>query len=126
MPPRISITKIFTFEAAHSLPNHRGKCRRPHGHSYKLEVTLAGPLKTRGSSQGMVMDFADVSRLVKREIITQWDHHSLNDLFSFPTTAENLALEAFRRLKAANLPVVRVRLWETTTSYAEVNAHDME
>lgn len=73
----------------------------------------------------MVMDFADVSKVVKREIITPWDHQSLNDLFSFPTTAENLALEAFRRLRAAKLTVTRVRLWETATSYAEVESHDM-
>lgn len=115
-----SITKSFTFEAAHQLHKHNGKCARLHGHSYRLEVTVAGELISEGSSEGMVMDFGDLSKIVDREIIEQWDHRFLNDLLDFPTTAELLAGEIFRRLKNVNTPVVRVRLWETAKAFATV------
>src|SRR5260370_40846854 len=51
------ITKIFRFEAAHNLPGHRGKCAHLHGHSYRLEATLRGPLKNvpQQSDHGMVV-----------------------------------------------------------------------
>ncbi len=60
------ITREFTFEACHHLPGHRGKCRRPHGHSYRLQISLRGPiLNTPGeSSDGMVMDFDDLKQIV--------------------------------------------------------------
>ncbi|WP_218032189.1 6-pyruvoyl trahydropterin synthase family protein [Dictyobacter kobayashii] len=65
------ITKEFAFEAAHHLPNHRGKCRRPHGHSYRLQISLRGPiLQAPGeSSDGMVMDFDDLKSIVNATII---------------------------------------------------------
>ena len=115
----LSITKQFRFEAAHSLPNHLGKCRNLHGHSYLIEVTVSGPAAASGPSEGMVMDFGDLSKVVEAEIISKWDHQFLNDILPFATTAENLAAECFRRLEAAKLPVSRVRLWETAKSYAE-------
>ena len=61
------ITKIFRFESAHHLPGHHGKCARPHGHSYRLEVTIHGPIKhaPEESDYGMVMDFGDLSQIVK-------------------------------------------------------------
>jgi len=53
---RISIVRRYRFEAAHTLPWHPGKCSRTHGHSYVLEVQVAGELDNRG----VVMDFAEV------------------------------------------------------------------
>ena len=117
---KTSITKQFRFEAAHTLPNHDGKCKNLHGHSYLLEVTIAGDIQTNGPKEGMIMDFADLSKIVTQEIIDQWDHQFLNDILPFPTTAENLASECFTRITKHNIDVVSVRIWETTTSYAEV------
>ena len=117
---KTSVTKTFTFEAAHSLPDYEGPCQNVHGHSYKLEVTVTGPLQTTGSDVGMVADFRKVSEIVKREIVDPWDHVFLNDILSFTTTAELLAEECMRRLQNAGLSVSRVRLWETAKCYAEV------
>ena len=118
---RTSVTKLFTFEAAHQLPKHSGKCARLHGHSYRLEVTVVGDIiKEEGSSEGMVVDFADLSKIVEKEIIEQWDHQFLNDLLAFRTTAELLAVEAFRRLKDAGLSVSKITLWETAKAFVVV------
>ena len=117
---RTTITKMFTFEAAHFLPKHTGKCAQLHGHSYRLEVSITGPIITDGSSEGMIVDFADLSEVVNKEIITQWDHQFLNDLVSFPTTTELLAQEIFKRLKDARISVSRVCLWETAKAFAVV------
>ncbi|HCI79658.1 MAG TPA: 6-carboxytetrahydropterin synthase QueD [Ktedonobacter sp.] len=120
-----SITKIFHFEAAHSLPGHRGKCERLHGHSYTLEVTLRGPIReTHGSSdEGMVMDFADLSALVTMAVIERLDHQELNSVTGIRTTAENLVHWIWDELIAHGLPdelLQRIRLWETRSGFAEV------
>lgn len=116
----ISITKKFTFDAAHSLPNHDGKCKNLHGHSYVFEVTVSGPITETGPKEGMIMDFTDISSVVKAEIISKWDHQFLNDILPFVTTAENLAAEIFKVLKE-KLPVTEIKLWETATSYVRVS-----
>ncbi len=116
----ISITKQFKFEAAHKLTNHDGKCRNLHGHSYLLEITIDGPIIESGPKEGMIMDFSDISKIVESEIINQWDHQYLNDLVSFTTTAENLVTECYKRLEN-KLPITKIRLWETSKSFAEVN-----
>ena len=117
---QISITKKFTFEAAHQLPNHDGKCKNLHGHSYVLEVTVSGPIIQEGPKEGMIMDFKDLSEIVDREIINQWDHQYLNDILPFVTTAENLATEALSRLQKSGLPVTSITLWETAKSFVTV------
>ncbi len=115
----ISITKQFKFEAAHKLTNHDGKCRNLHGHSYLLEITVTGPIIKTGPKEGMIMDFSDLSSIVEKEIINQWDHEYLNDLVPFATTAENLATECYKRLETS-LPLEKVKLWETSKSFVEV------
>ena len=55
---RTSVTTSFTFEAAHQLPWHSGKCRNSHGHRYRLEVPVEGPI----GPNGMVLDFVEVQR----------------------------------------------------------------
>lgn len=117
---KTSITKLFYFEAAHSLPHHDGKCANLHGHSYKFEVTVGGEIIKDGPKEGMVMDFADLSKVVNTEILEKWDHQFLNDILPFTTTAENLAGEIFKILKSKDINVTRVRLWETAKSYATV------
>lgn len=127
------VTKQFRFEAAHQLPNHVGQCRNLHGHSYLLEVTMSGLVnQNRGvSSEGMVIDFKDVSDLVKVHIIEVVDHQFLNDIVPqefHPTTAENLARWFFTRISnyMKNMgwrqQLESIRVWETTTAYAEVIA----
>ena len=115
-----SITKRFTFEAAHSIPHHTGKCRNLHGHSYVLEVTVSGTIQTIGSEEGMIMDFARISQVVHAEVIDQWDHQFLNDILPFSTTAELLAREIFTRLTVAGLPVSHIRLYETAKCWVDI------
>jgi 6-pyruvoyltetrahydropterin/6-carboxytetrahydropterin synthase len=117
---KISITKTFYFQAAHQLKSHRDKCANLHGHSYRLDVTVTGPLIASGSSEGMIIDFADLSAKVNEEVISKWDHHFLNDIVNFRTTTELLAIEIFNRLKKSGLPVTSVRLWEALNSFAVV------
>ncbi len=116
----ISITKQFTFESAHSLPDHDGKCKNHHGHSYVLYVTVTGPIQTSGPQNGMVMDFAHISSIVDREIISQWDHQYLNDILPFVTTAENLAGYIFTTLRDTGLPITKIKLYETAKCFVEV------
>lgn len=112
-----SVTRAFTFEAAHQLPWHTGKCRNLHGHSYRLEVTVSGPI----GDDGIVIDFAEVRRVVEAEIIARFDHTYLNDLLDNPT-AELIAQECWKRLDGAGLAVTAIRLWETSDSWVDVTA----
>jgi 6-pyruvoyltetrahydropterin/6-carboxytetrahydropterin synthase len=112
---RTSVTRSFTFEAAHQLPWHPGKCQRLHGHSYRLEVTVEGPI----GDQGIVVDFGDIKEVVRRDVIARYDHQYLNDLMENPT-AELLAHEIWKTVEAADLPVSRIRLWETADSWVDV------
>lgn len=114
---RTRVTRSFTFEAAHRLPWHQGRCRDLHGHGYRLEVTVEGPV----DHNGIVMDFDDLTSLVQREVVDRFDHAYLNDLLENPT-AELIAADAWKCLEAAGLTPVRVRLWETPTSSAEIVA----
>ena len=137
------VTREFTFEASHHLPNHRGKCRRPHGHSYRLQITLRGPIiEAPGQSDdGMVMDFEDLKQIVNMTIIEAlsdavprgknaqpiekggMDHNDLNALTGIRTTAENLVHWIWDALVMGGLSedlLYRVRLWETEKGFAEI------
>ena len=72
---KIRITKRFTFEAGHALYGHDGKCKNIHGHSYKLYVTVIGEPITDSNSPkfGMIIDFADLKSMVKKEIVEELD-----------------------------------------------------
>src|SRR5438128_894228 len=85
---KVAVTKAFSFDAAHQLPWHEGKCRHLHGHTYRLEVTVAGAI----NENGIVLDFDELSATVKGAIVERFDHQFLNDHFPNPT-AELLALE---------------------------------
>src|SRR5260370_5755842 len=61
--PAVQIRKSFTFEAAHVLPHHPGKCSTLHGHSYRLDVALEGPVQADGPAPGTLQDFDLVSRV---------------------------------------------------------------
>jgi 6-pyruvoyltetrahydropterin/6-carboxytetrahydropterin synthase len=142
-----TISKTFRFEAAHWLTDHDGQCARLHGHSYKLEVNVSQPrLIGSGPKSSMVMDFADLSRIVKNEIVERLDHRLILDRnqdaamsqnqwallhmskVAIPmerTTAECLAKwiaetigEALER-EFERPEYLTVKLWETETGSAE-------
>ncbi|BCL79642.1 6-carboxy-5,6,7,8-tetrahydropterin synthase [Ktedonobacteria bacterium brp13] len=119
------LTKTFHFEAAHSLPGHRGKCARLHGHSYRLEVSVRGPIKEapNTSDDGMVIDFGDLVVAVHTSVIEMLDHQNLNDVLDIRTTAENLAHWIWDALVAGGIPdtlLQSIRLWETETGSVEI------
>ncbi len=111
------IRKQFRFEAAHVLPNHKGKCSRLHGHSYRLEVELDGPLAESGPSQGMVLDFFELSAIVNSNVLQALDHVLLNDFIDNPTCERVLNWINFKLTH--HLPNLRrLVLWETEASCA--------
>lgn len=116
------ITKVFTFDSAHSLPNYPGHCRNIHGHTYKLEVTVKGEIN---QETGMVMDFYDLKSLVKEHVISKLDHCYLNDVLPCVPTAENIAVWICQLMKVKAPSLYQVKLWETPTSCAEVYAADV-
>lgn len=100
----VEIFKQFTIEAAHLLPNlpEGHKCRRLHGHSFRIEVHVSGPVTER---EGWVQDFADIGVAFK-PLYEQLDHHYLNDIPGLENpTSEVLARWIWQRLKPM-LPVL--------------------
>ncbi len=146
----IRITKEFKFEMAHALLGYDGPCRNVHGHSYELTVTITGkPIDTKGHTKlGMVMDFGDLKKIVKTEVIDLFDHalvlnrempehiaQHLVDAFEkvilldYQPTSELMLIDFAQRIAGRlpeNLKLHNVRLRETATSYAEWFAEDQE
>lgn len=120
----MQIRKHFHFEAAHVLPHHTGKCARLHGHSYRLEVALRGPLQTSGPATGMIEDFDTIKRIVKGAIIAELDHRSLNDVIDNPTCERTVAW-IWERLQPQLPGLDELVLWETPTSCAVLRAADV-
>jgi 6-pyruvoyltetrahydropterin/6-carboxytetrahydropterin synthase len=121
----VQIRKQFRFEAAHVLPHHPGKCSRLHGHSYRVDVVVGGPLQSEGPAQGMILDFDEISAVVKPSVIERLDHSSLNDLLPNPT-AEHIALWIWHELRGKLAGLAEVVVWETQTACAIVRASDAE
>ena len=99
----------FDFEAAHELPHHPGKCRRLHGHSYLLVVTVDRAVEPHS---GLAIDFGDLKRIVKTEVVERLDHHYINDLIANPT-AENMSVWIWNRLLPKLSGLVEIELHET-------------
>ncbi|HZT68027.1 MAG TPA: 6-carboxytetrahydropterin synthase QueD [Acidimicrobiales bacterium] len=112
---RARVTRAFSFEAAHHLPWHPGRCRRLHGHHYRLEVTVEGPV----GPDGMVVDFDRIKQVVERDVVDRFDHRLLNDFIDNPT-AELVAAEVWKMVEAGGLTVAGIRLWETPDSWVEL------
>lgn len=119
----MQIRKHFRFEAAHVLPYHLGKCARPHGHSYRLEVALRGPLQPDGPARGMVEDFDTVREIVRREVIEVLDHTSLNEVIVNPT-CEHIVGWIWEKLSTPLPALEELVLWETATSCAVLTRSD--
>lgn len=107
------VSKEFTFDSAHFLTKYHGKCENMHGHTYRLRVTVEGPVQ----EDGMVLDFKELKALVKEKVVDKYDHQNLNDFFENPS-AELIAMKIWEDLK--DLPVGKlyeVVLWETADSF---------
>lgn len=140
----IRITKIFTFETAHVLYNYDGKCQNMHGHSYKLFVTVKGtPINDINNvKNGMVMDFGDIKKIVKEEIVDVWDHAVLLNALTphkelgedlaqkghkviecnYQPTCENMLYEIAEKIKnklPSHVQLAYLKLHETENSYGE-------
>jgi len=111
------IRRTFRFEAAHVLPFHPGKCSQMHGHSYRLEVGVRGPLREEGPARGMVLDFEEIKRVVRAEVVDRLDHRTLNDVLENPT-AERIVAWIWQRLDPALEGLDELVLWETANSCA--------
>ncbi|MFG1478586.1 6-carboxytetrahydropterin synthase QueD [Xanthobacter sp. V4C-4] len=112
------ITQGFAFEAAHFLPRvpETHRCRRMHGHSYRVELTLEGEVDLH---TGFVADFFDIEA-VFAPLLAQLDHYCLNDVAGLENpTAENIAVWIWTRVKPALPQLASVRVFETPLSSAE-------
>lgn len=141
---KIRITKQFTFETGHALYGYDGKCRNVHGHSYKLAVTVIGTPITDASHVkfGMVIDFSDLKKIVKEEIVDIFDHATVFNqntphvelaqelkerghhviLVDYQPTSENMVIDFATKIKnrlPEGLALYSLRLQETDSSYAE-------
>jgi 6-pyruvoyltetrahydropterin/6-carboxytetrahydropterin synthase len=116
----MKITQAFSFEAAHRLPNvpvtHR--CHRLHGHSYRVELRLEGPVD---SKTGFVVDFFDVGH-VFAPLLAELDHNYLNDIDGLANpTAENIAAWIWDRVRPRLPQIAAVVVYETPNCWAEYN-----
>lgn len=146
---KIRITKQFTFETGHALYGYDGKCKNVHGHSYKLSVTVIGtPITDSGNVKfGMVIDFTDLKKIVKEEIVDQFDHATVFNqntphvelakelmqrdhhviLVDYQPTSENMVIDFAQKIKnrlPENIALFSLKLQETESSFAEWFASD--
>ncbi len=146
--PVIRITKEFKFEMAHALKDYDGPCQNIHGHSYELKVTVLGnPIVDESNPKlGMVMDFGDLKKIVRKSIVEVFDHalvlkdnypnnlttelkNNFNKVIflDYQPTSELMVADFAERIKASLPDSVSLKyllLRETVTSYAEWYAED--
>ena len=147
----IRITKQFSFETGHALYGYDGKCKNVHGHSYRLYVTVIGkPISDNSNVKyGMVIDFGDLKKIVKEEIVDVFDHATgvkkntphvelakeLEDrdhnvlLVNYQPTSEMMVIDFASKIKKrlpSNIELFSLKLQETATSFAEWFANDNE
>ena len=121
----ISVTKTFEFESAHLLPDYEGPCGVLHGHSYKLEIEVDGPpvASVAEPYPSIIVDFKELKEIVRVLIIDRLDHSYLNEKSMFrgcaPTAETMVDWISSELLRIFKHHLRRVRLWETSTSYAE-------
>jgi 6-pyruvoyltetrahydropterin/6-carboxytetrahydropterin synthase len=145
----IRITKQFSFETGHALYGYDGKCKNIHGHSYQLFVTVIGkPISNSEHVKfGMVIDFSDLKKIIKEEIVNVFDHATvfnkntphvelakeLSDrghdviLVDYQPTSEMMVIDFAEKIKNRlpnTIKLHALKLQETTTCYAEWVASD--
>jgi 6-pyruvoyltetrahydropterin/6-carboxytetrahydropterin synthase len=107
------IAKEFTFDSAHFLKDYHGKCENLHGHTYRMRVTVEGPIQ----KNGLVMDFTEIKKIVTERVIDKFDHANINDFLEH-STAENMCMWTWEQIKPVIPGLSEVRIWETATSFA--------
>lgn len=115
--PILKVSREFSFAASHFLTEYHGKCENLHGHNYKLIVTIEGEV----SSDGMVLDFVDLKKIVGEKVLEKLDHKHLNDVLENPSS-ENLAVWIWEELKdefGGGVSLKKVGLYETDNCYVE-------
>jgi len=147
----IRITKQISFETGHALYGYDGKCKNVHGHSYKLSVTVIGkPISENTHVKfGMVIDFSDLKRIVKEEIVNVFDHATVFNkntphvelakelenrghnvlLVDYQPTSEMMVIDFSKKIKLrlpSHIKLHSLKLQETDTSFAEWYASDNE
>lgn len=145
----IRITKQFSFETGHALYGYDGKCKNVHGHSYRLDVTVIGSPITDSSNvkYGMVIDFSDLKKIAKEEIVDVFDHATVFNkntphvelarelksrghnvlLVDYQPTSEMMVIDFAEKIKRRlpeNIKLHSLKLQETATSFAEWYASD--
>ena len=114
----VRLVKEFRFEAAHRLPNvpEGHKCSRLHGHSFKIEVAIAGPVDPR---TGWFIDYDELHR-VWDPLHEKLDHRYLNDVAGLENpTSENLAKWLWDQMKPKLVPLCQVTVFETCDARCE-------
>lgn len=149
MSNHIRITKQFSFETGHALYGYDGKCKNVHGHSYKLDVTVIGkPISDSNNVKyGMVIDFGDLKKIVKEEIVEVFDHATVFNkntphvtlaktleeqghnilLVDYQPTSEMMVIDFATKIKKRlpkNIALHSLKLQETDSSFAEWFAYD--
>ena len=118
------IRKEFIFDAAHNLREYHGKCERLHGHTYRIAVVVKGT----PDRESMVIDFCELSSIVKERVLNVLDHSYLNEILQQPT-AENIAVWIWKQVEQAvmrdNCKLETVEVWETASSCAILCSEDM-
>lgn len=139
----LRVSKIFDFETAHALWNYDGKCKNIHGHSYKLTVTIAGPIINDPNhvKNGMIIDFGDLKKIVNAQVVDEFDHCLLLNgntphraytevengfskimLCDYQPTAENMLIDIVNRIKTqlpTEITLKYAKLQETENSFVE-------
>ena len=132
------IAKEFRWEMGHRLPEHFGKCKNIHGHSYRMIVELEGEV----DKSGMVMDYYDLKKIVE-PVVEKLDHtfmvykedkeiisflekmKSRMVVVGFQSTVENICKYFLDEIKKSNFPQnvenISVRIYETLDDYAEAS-----
>jgi len=149
MKRKIRITKQFNFETAHALYGYDGLCKNVHGHSYKLDVTVIGnPIDdTSDKKNGMLIDFSELKKIVKKKIVSVFDHSIILNVTSphkdladnleekghkvvrvnYQPTCELMILDFSKIISnelPSNIKLYSLKLRETETSYSEWYAED--
>ena len=135
-----TVTKTVKFDAAHILTNHQGLCKNLHGHTYRVDVSVA---QADGAGGDMVIDFKELKRIASEVVCERFDHAFIYNTESpgeseiaavvekngmrvvpipFRSTAENLAKLFFDELKVRIPGLFSVKVWETADSCAEYRA----
>lgn len=116
----MKITQAFRFEAAHWLPgvSIQHRCRRLHGHSYRVELRLNGAIDAQ---TGFVVDFFEVEKAFG-PVLRLMDHHCLNEIQGLENpTAENIAVWIWERMTPVLPRLCAVVVYETPDCWAEYN-----